>query len=95
MLHTDEIEIMPTASQKRKVAQYAQNGGGMYRMNTQGACYYSYTIFRVKGTRKWDFTGGWDWRSTVSTHFSYVYDMHNNRHMTTEKFIKLRETNQI
>ena len=74
MLRSGETVIALSSSMKRKVSNYAYYGGGIYRMNTAGASYYSFTPFKDdKG--KLDFCGGHDWLSSaLSTHFAYVYD---------------------
>lgn len=86
MLRFDEVEIVPTRVHKNKISKYAY-GGGIHRMNTPGAKFYSYTFFK-DANGKVDFVGGWDWLHTVSGHFSYVYDMKGARHYTYEQFQK-------
>jgi len=77
MLHHDETEVNPTAKMMRKVREHAYRGGGIHRMNTAGATYYSFTVFK-KGS-KVDFVGGWDWIVGLKDNkFSWVLDMSTN-----------------
>lgn len=87
-LRAGETQIELTAGMRTKIRNYALHGGGIYRMNTVGATYYSFTPFNnEKG--KTDFCGGWDWiSSALSTYEAYVYDMEEDKFFTTEKFKK-------
>jgi hypothetical protein len=80
MLRNDETEIELTPSIKEKIRNYALHGGGINRMNTAGAEYYSFTP---------------DWLSTVSEQFVYVYDMSRNKFMTTKEFVTKRDTGKL
>ena len=95
MLRVGKTVIALSKGMKAKVSNYALHGGGIYRMNTVGASYYSFTPFKDdKG--KSDFCGGHDWLHTaLDTHFAYVYDMSKNKFYTKAVFNKLHkhETN--
>lgn len=95
MLRVGETVIALSKGMKAKVSNYALHGGGIYRMNTAGASYYSFTPFKDdKG--KSDFCGGHDWLSTaIDTPFEYMYDMSENKFYTKAEFNKLHkhETN--
>lgn len=91
MLRENETEITEiTRQMKNKIINYFSNGGGIYRMNTVGANYYSFTFYKdEKG--KIDFCGSFDWGHTVSTNFSWVYDSEKNKFMKTSDFIKRKK----
>lgn len=85
MLRFNETQIELTAGMKRKISNYANFGGGIYRMNTIGASYYSFTPFKdEKG--KINFCGGFDWFSSLPNRFAYVYDIQKGRFYTMTEF---------
>lgn len=87
MLMQDEIEIPLNDKIKKKVSQYANYGGGIYRMNSPEANCYEFTPFKNKEGIE-DFVGSHHWTHSKSTHFSYVYDMTTCKFYTAEKFNK-------
>ena len=94
MLFPGEIEIKPTPSIKKKIKDYFNHGGGIYRLNTVGSDCYEYTVYKdEKG--KCDFCGGFHWSHSPVTYFSYVYVPKDDKHYTAEEFNKLYHPNKI
>ena len=86
MIPEKQTEVPLTDDIKNKVKQFAIYGGTANRLNIRGASYYSFTPYKNQ-LGKIDFCGGWDWITTLTTNFKYVYDILNDKFHVMEEFL--------